>query len=373
MADLATRWGVTPNTVSRRLSFLGLKPIRQGNFRFLTPEQLHLAEQLHQHVLSGKPQESFPRSNQGDGGRVVRRVQQSPQVSGLVPAEQMAALAAALQPVDPLRRARGLTEAADHGLVLTNDDLSSLLGQGVGRWGDGHEAYGYCFGKHKQGNQVLWTVSRAIAPNGGPPIRSLPSGGTSPTTSRQVGFGAVIEASYRVIDDTGSRIFAIESDGVMANATKDESDGQWRAGSAGGSRIRARPAGRCASSGSLRVPGTTGWRSSRAERWAQSRRYWHGGGSCRPGRPGKCGGITSARAGGLARLSGECITQKGDPGPASWVRCCCSDSPHPPDPRKGCSRRDRRSEQPGLPSWRGRSFRLRSAPSAGGWRHPWVR
>lgn len=46
MADLAGRWGITSNTVSRRLSFLGIKPIRQGNFRFITPEQLELASEV---------------------------------------------------------------------------------------------------------------------------------------------------------------------------------------------------------------------------------------------------------------------------------------------------------------------------------------
>jgi hypothetical protein len=59
MADLAARWGITANTVSRRLSFLGIKPIRQGNYRFITAEQLALGDELQQHVLSGKPMEWF--------------------------------------------------------------------------------------------------------------------------------------------------------------------------------------------------------------------------------------------------------------------------------------------------------------------------
>ena len=46
MADLAGRWGVTSNTVSRRLAFLGIKPTRQGNYRFLAAEQVVLADQL---------------------------------------------------------------------------------------------------------------------------------------------------------------------------------------------------------------------------------------------------------------------------------------------------------------------------------------
>lgn len=59
MADLASRWGITANTVSRRLSLLGIKPIRQGNYRFITAEQLALGDELQQHVLSGKPMELF--------------------------------------------------------------------------------------------------------------------------------------------------------------------------------------------------------------------------------------------------------------------------------------------------------------------------
>lgn len=59
MADLAGKWRVTANTVSRRLAFLGIKPIRQGNYRLLTPEQLDLAEALHRHISAGMPMDQF--------------------------------------------------------------------------------------------------------------------------------------------------------------------------------------------------------------------------------------------------------------------------------------------------------------------------
>lgn len=205
MADLAGRWGVTSNTVSRRLAFLGIKPIRQGNFRFLDPEQLELAERLQQHILSGQPMEAFPRPDQTEGGQVVRRVAPSPQVAGLaLQAEQLAAMAALMKPAgNPLQRARGLAEAADQALVLTNDDLAELLGQGVSSWRDGHEAFGYRFNRHQQGRQVLWTVERAIT--AGSNVRALPS--TSHGTSRTVGFGSVIEARVEVLS-SGAALFA---------------------------------------------------------------------------------------------------------------------------------------------------------------------
>lgn len=107
--------------------------------------------------------EAFPRPAQEEGGQVVRQVRDRPQVVGLVP--EMAALVAAIQratPADPLQRAKGLADAVERKLVLTNEDLSNLLGQSVSSWRDGREAYGYRFCRHNQGKQVLWTVKGAI-------------------------------------------------------------------------------------------------------------------------------------------------------------------------------------------------------------------
>jgi hypothetical protein len=195
MADLAGRWGVTANTVSRRLAFLEIKPIRQGNYRFLTPEQLELAEALHHHILSGKPQESFPRPDQQDGRLVARRVVGAGQVAPQVATEQVAALVAAMgqllpaPPVDPLQRARGLAEAADNWLVLENSELRALGVVGVaGQPDQTVDAHGYRFHRHQpggQGTRVLWTVERLLGqPATSPATRHT----TSHTTSRPVGF-----------------------------------------------------------------------------------------------------------------------------------------------------------------------------------------
>lgn len=198
MADLAQRWAVTPNTVSRRLAFLGIKPERQGNLRYLSSDQLALGQQLHEHITSGKPMESFPRPDQPEGGLVARRVAGPGLVAGQVDLATLGlqqALAQLVPPapvVDPLQRARGLAEAADSGLVLTTGDLAQLLGQGVSSWRDGHQAYGYRFNRHKQGVQVLWTVARALALSTSPATST--TYGTSPATSRAVGFLAAPEA-----------------------------------------------------------------------------------------------------------------------------------------------------------------------------------
>lgn len=167
MAELSDRWAVTPNTVSRRLAFLGIKPIRQGNYRFLTPEQLEQAQALHDHILSGKPQDTFPVVR---SGQVTRRVNAGSQVSrqaaGL---EQLAALiaqqSAALQaPSDPLKVARALVEVADLGVALSTRELADALGfspETVGSWKDGHSPRpGFTLHRQKAGNAVWWTVKR---------------------------------------------------------------------------------------------------------------------------------------------------------------------------------------------------------------------
>ena len=186
MAELSSRWAITPNTVSRRLAFLGIKPIRQGNYRFLTPEQVEQAQKLHEHILSGKPQDTFPRPD-GDSSQVVRHVAPSGQVAAQV--EIAAAIATALQPApDPLMLPRGLAEAARDQLVLTTDQLVALGVKGIDGFADGDEAYGYRFSKHRQRNRTLWTVERSI---GVKTLKQLDQAIDQRVESgRQVGFAA---------------------------------------------------------------------------------------------------------------------------------------------------------------------------------------
>ena len=204
MAELATRWGITANTVSRRLAFLGIKAERQGNLRYITVEQLAQGDALQDHIVSGKPMELFPRADQPDGGLVTRRVSGSGLVTGQV--EQMAAMAAAMAaamptaPADPLRRAKALAEAADNALVLTTDELVAIGVKGVDGFADGDLAFGYAFSKHQQRNRTLWTVERVIGK------KPVTDGTAQPLTAikAQVGFGLGATLSARA----GATIFA---------------------------------------------------------------------------------------------------------------------------------------------------------------------
>jgi hypothetical protein len=194
MAELATRWGVTANTVSRRLSFLGIKPERQGNLRYITAEQLAQGDALQGHIVSGKPMELFPRADQPEGGLVARRVSGNGLVAGQV--DQMAALAAAVAaamptaPVDPLRRAKALAEAAELGVPLSSLELAEVLGMSpatVSSWPTGHQprpGFKLLRCKQKPGGAVWWMVER--------------DGDTSPISNvraiggRTVGFGSCL-------------------------------------------------------------------------------------------------------------------------------------------------------------------------------------
>jgi len=214
MADLSTRWGVTPNTVSRRLAFLGIKPVRQGNFRFLDEGQLALAEELHRHVLSGKPMEAFPRPNE-DAAPITRRAAPKADSHETLAATVAAVLAATTSSlpaaaVDPLRRAKALAEAADNALVLTTDELVALGVKGVDGFADGDLAYGYLWQRHSQRNRVLWTVHRAIASREAGTASSVPAL-TAAKGDKRVGFDVAAAITLEPVESCGSRLFAINA------------------------------------------------------------------------------------------------------------------------------------------------------------------
>jgi len=195
MADLAGTWAVTANTVSRRLAYLGIKPIRQGNYRYITAEQLEQANALHDHIVKGKPMETFPRAD-AEASSVVRRLTYNParddQAMAIV-----AAMAAKMAPApDPLLQARRLKEAADLGVWLTNAELAAVLGVAESTLRDKSQDYsprpGFMLERKQdsKGGAIWWRVRQETSG-----VASLVTGGV---TSRSVGFGA-IEASYRTI------------------------------------------------------------------------------------------------------------------------------------------------------------------------------
>lgn len=198
MAELAQRWAVTPNTVSRRLAFLGIKPIRQGNYRFLTSDQYELATALHDHVQKGQPMETFPRPQEGEGEAttLVRRTVRSDHADPTM--ALVAAMAAKLTPPpDPLQQARRLKEAAELAVWLSNAEMAAVLGVSTTTLEDKSHDYsprpGITLERHQEGKgkPIWWRVRQE-----GAKVSALP---TSGATSRQVGFGAAVEAKCQVL------------------------------------------------------------------------------------------------------------------------------------------------------------------------------
>lgn len=91
------------------------------------------------------------------------------------------------EPVDPLKTARALAEAADLSVPLSSHELAGVVSMSVAtvsKWSDGHSPRpGFTLHRQKAGNTVWWTVVRegSLAP-----VKVLPSAEKRP----QVGFGA---------------------------------------------------------------------------------------------------------------------------------------------------------------------------------------
>jgi len=211
IADLEKRWGISRNALKARARALGVELIRQGPTLTVWPgNRIAEADRLDAHLKAGGAMASFPGVTGSDGSQAAVTPQGGSDSSKLAVSgktDQLAVLAAAVaaampQPtVDPLTRARGLAEAADNALVLTNEDLHALLGQGVSAWSDGTERFGYRFRRHQQGRQVLWVVERAVAVSG---KLAAVSG-----RAKRVGFATpeIIEAKVSVLS-SGAALFA---------------------------------------------------------------------------------------------------------------------------------------------------------------------
>lgn len=190
--DLEQRWGLSRNGLKARAKALGVELIRVSSTCTVWPgDYIDLGDRLHEHISAGNPLGTF-------GGLAPDRSDTASASSAISKKEQdtaalVAAIASAMgqqqsEPSDPLKRAKGLAEAADHQLVLTTDELVALGVKGVDGFADGDEAFGYRFSKHRQRNRTLWTVERCI---GVKTLKQLDQAVDQQVDSgRQVGFAA---------------------------------------------------------------------------------------------------------------------------------------------------------------------------------------
>ena len=198
LRDLEQRWGLSRNGLKARARALGVELKRLSSTLTVWPgDFVDLGDQLDDHLKAGKPMLSFPGIAPTDGttaGSITKAsgINAEGLAVAIAQAISKTTLSLPVSPVDPLRRARGLAEAADAGLVLTTDELVALGVKGVKDFANDDEAFGYCFTRHEQRNRVLWTVARTI----GRPATA--SSMTALTGKASIGFGA-IEARCQTI------------------------------------------------------------------------------------------------------------------------------------------------------------------------------
>jgi hypothetical protein len=198
LRDIEQRWGLSRNGLKARAKALGVELERVSSTVTLWPgEYVELGDQLDAHIKAGKPMATFPGLAPA-GSAITKTAPTKPAAPSLADAATADALRAfyglPAAGADPLKRARGLAEAADNGLVLTSDELAALGVKGIEGFADGDLAYGYCFHKHQQRSRTLWTIERAIgkpAVSGGAPALSA--------AKRSVGFGAAVDARCQLI------------------------------------------------------------------------------------------------------------------------------------------------------------------------------
>ena len=182
LSDWIEQAGISRSAAYELLKLTGVEPEPRkvpGSRKpvsHLTPEQMEVLEPLARQLSDGAtmPQLKKQFGRLGtipDGsGSSETALSHDPEQSGMIPSDTVAlvaAMAAELrkQPSeqsDPLKRAKGLAEAARDQLVLTTYELIALGVKGVDGFADGDEAYGYRFSKHRQRNRTLWTVDLSI-------------------------------------------------------------------------------------------------------------------------------------------------------------------------------------------------------------------
>ena len=170
IAELERRWGISRNALKARAKALGLDLQRKGPTLTTWPgDRVSDGDRLNEHCRAKGSLASFPGavSVTPQAGSDSSQLAVTPAVSD---GSQLAVLAAAVvaampaAPVDPLRRAKAIAEAAELKVALSSPELAEVLGMSpatVSSWADGHSPRpGFTLRREKAGAAVWWTVER---------------------------------------------------------------------------------------------------------------------------------------------------------------------------------------------------------------------
>ena len=201
IAELERKWGISRNALKARAKALGVELQRKGPTLTVWPgDRVAEGDRLDAHCKAGGSLASFPgavsvtpqASSDSSQLAVTPGLSLTPQ--GVTDGSQLAVLAAAVAaamptpPVDPLRRAKALADAAELGVALSSPELAEVVGMSpatVSSWPDGHSPRpGFTLHRQKLGAAVWWTVERQGT---GAPVRAIAS-----ASGRSVGFASFL-------------------------------------------------------------------------------------------------------------------------------------------------------------------------------------
>jgi hypothetical protein len=198
IAELERRWGISRNALKARAKALGVELQRKGPTLTVWPgDRVADGDRLDAHCKAGGSMASFPGAvavtPHGGSELAVTPELAVTSHDGSQLALLAAAVAAAMPaaPVDPLRRAKALAEAAELGVALSSMELAEVLGMSpatVSSWADGHQprpGFKLLRCKQKPGGAVWWVVQRDGATAS---IRAI----AGAASGRSVGFGACL-------------------------------------------------------------------------------------------------------------------------------------------------------------------------------------
>ncbi len=198
LSDWIDANGISRSTAYELLKLLGIEPearrvpTSRKPVSHLTSEQVQVLEPWAAELRRGA---TLPQLRDRLG-QIQTIPDDHPEPSEIVPADQLTAALVAIarqqqaQPVDPLRCARALAEAAELGVALSSAELAGVVGMSpstVASWPDGHSPRpGFRLRRQKVGSAVWWTVERP-GPSG--TVQKL----TGISQPRSVGFAQVLD------------------------------------------------------------------------------------------------------------------------------------------------------------------------------------
>ena len=130
VAELQNRYNLGKQAVYNRLDALKIKPSKQGNRSYITLEQLHLLDQLHEHIANGGTMADFQSPPMESTFGLVDSVDKP---TGLSRTDDLISLieriVAAVKPTrEPLAHLEQLEKAFANNWLITTSEVQKLIG-----------------------------------------------------------------------------------------------------------------------------------------------------------------------------------------------------------------------------------------------------